>query len=95
MMRGALYVRVSTKEQTTENQERELRQWAERLGFEVVAVYADTMSGARSDRAALAAVLTAAHRREFGAGADRRARARRPNPRSSSGRPHRTSSTTG
>ena len=65
MTRGALYVRVSTKEQTTENQERELRQWAERLGFEVVAVYADTMSGARSDRAALAAVLTAAHRREF------------------------------
>jgi DNA invertase Pin-like site-specific DNA recombinase len=49
MIRGALYVRVSTKEQTTENQERELRQWAERLGFEVVAVYADTMSGARSD----------------------------------------------
>ena len=65
MIRGAIYVRVSTKEQTTENQERELRQWAERLGFEVVAVYADTMSGARSDRAALAAVLTAAHRREF------------------------------
>ena len=65
MTRTALYVRVSTKEQTTENQERELRQWAERLGFEVVAVYADTMSGARSDRSALAAVLTAAHRREF------------------------------
>ena len=65
MIRSALYVRVSTKEQTTENQERELRQWAERLGFEVVAVYADTMSGARSDRAAFAAVLAAAHRREF------------------------------
>ena len=65
MIRGALYVRVSTKEQTTENQERGLRQWAERLGFEVVAVYADTMSGAKSDRAALAAVLNAAHRREF------------------------------
>ena len=28
MVRGALYVHVSTKEQTTENQERELRQWA-------------------------------------------------------------------
>ncbi len=65
MIRGALYVRVSTKEHTTENQERELWQWAERLGFEVVAVYADTMSGARSDRAALVAVLNAAHRREF------------------------------
>ena len=54
----------STKEQTSENQEREL-QWAERLGLEVVAVYADTASGARSDRAALNAVLAAAHHREF------------------------------
>ncbi len=65
MTRAALYVRVSTREQTTENQERELRRWAERLGLEVVGLYADTTSGARSDRAALAAVLTAAHRREF------------------------------
>jgi len=65
MIRGALYVRVRTKEQTTENQERELRKWAERLGLEGVAVYADTMSGARNDRAGLAEVLTAAHRREF------------------------------
>ena len=64
-MRAALYLRVSTRDQSVENQERELQQWAERLGFEVVAVYADTMSGARSDRAELAAVLTAAHRREF------------------------------
>lgn len=64
-MRIALYVRVSSKEQTTQNQERELRQWAERLGFEVGKVYADTASGTRSDRAALAAVLASAHRREF------------------------------
>ncbi len=65
MTRGALYLRVSTREQTTENQERELRQWADRLGLEVVKVYADSASGARSDRAALAAVLAGAHRREF------------------------------
>ncbi len=64
-MRAALYVRVSTKEQTTQNQERELRQWADRLGFEVGQVYADTASGARADRTALAAVLAGAHRREF------------------------------
>ena len=64
-MRAALYVRVSTKDQTAENQERELRGWAERQGFEVGKMYADTASGARSDRAALAAVLTGAHRREF------------------------------
>ncbi len=47
-MRAALYVRVSTGERTTENQERELRQWAGRLGFEVVKVYADTASEPRS-----------------------------------------------
>ncbi len=35
MTRAALYVRVSTKEQTTENQELELRRWAEGLGFQV------------------------------------------------------------
>ena len=63
--RAVLYVRVSAKEQTSENQERELRAWAGRLGFNIVRVYADTASGVRSDRAGLAAVLAGAHRREF------------------------------
>ncbi len=63
--RVACYVRVSTKEQTVASQEFELRQWADRLGFEVVRVYSDTASGARSDRAALASVLAGAHQREF------------------------------
>ena len=40
-MRAALYLRVSTLDQTTENQERELRAVAERLGHEIVDVYAD------------------------------------------------------
>lgn len=65
LSRAGLYVRVSTREQTTENQERELRVLADRLGLQVVRVYADTASGARSDRAALAEVLAGAHRREF------------------------------
>ena len=65
MIRGALYVRVSTKEQTTENQERELRRWAECLDVEVVKTYADIASGARSDRGALVAALAAAHQREY------------------------------
>ncbi len=63
--RAAIYLRVSTKEQTVENQERELRLWADRLGLEVVAVYSDTMSGARGDRVGLAELLAAAHRREL------------------------------
>ena len=40
--RAALYVRVSSDEQTTLNQEPKLRQWAKRLGLKVVKVYDDT-----------------------------------------------------
>ena len=59
--RAALYVRVSTNDQTTQNQERELRRWADPLGLELVAVYQETASGARPERAALAKVLAAAN----------------------------------
>ena len=51
--RVALYVRVSTGDQTTENQERELRTWAERAGHTVVKVYEDQgISGAKWTRQA-------------------------------------------
>ena len=47
-MRAALYLRTSTLDQTTDNQERELRGVAERLGHEVIEVYADNgISGAK------------------------------------------------
>jgi len=47
-MRAALYVRVSTDGQTCENQERELRASAARMGHEVMQVYRDDgISGAR------------------------------------------------
>ena len=39
--RAAIYLRVSTDEQTTENQERALREVAARSGHEIVAVYRD------------------------------------------------------
>jgi DNA invertase Pin-like site-specific DNA recombinase len=46
--RAAIYVRVSTDRQTIENQERELRQIAERRGWEVVTEYRDAgISGAK------------------------------------------------
>jgi DNA invertase Pin-like site-specific DNA recombinase len=46
--RVALYVRVRTNRQTVENQRRELTQWAERAGHEVVKVYQDAgTSGAK------------------------------------------------
>jgi DNA invertase Pin-like site-specific DNA recombinase len=65
MSRAAMYLRVSTREQTTDTQEAELRSWAGRLGLEVARVYAETASGARNNRVALTEVLTGAHRREF------------------------------
>src|SRR5215472_4534992 len=38
-MKAAIWARVSTSEQETENQVAQLRAWAERRGFEVVEVY--------------------------------------------------------
>ena len=66
--RVVLYVRVSTSEQTTENQIRELTQWAERAGHDVVKVYGDAgISGAkgRDKRPGFDAMLKAATKREF------------------------------
>jgi hypothetical protein len=55
----AIYTRVSTDHQTTENQERELQAIADRMGWTVVKVYRDQgISGAKSrtDRAAFDAL---------------------------------------
>jgi DNA invertase Pin-like site-specific DNA recombinase len=68
MKRAVLYLRVSTIDQTTANQERELRQVAERAGWQVVKVYKDHgISGAkgRFSRPAFDALHKAAARREF------------------------------
>ena len=66
--RAAIYVRVSTDRQTVENQLRELRQIAERRGWEVVKEYDDAgISGskARNDRPGLDEMLKDAQRRRF------------------------------
>ena len=48
MKRAVLYLRVSTIDQTTANQERELREVASRMGCEIVRVYRDHgISGAK------------------------------------------------
>ena len=48
MKRAVLYLRVSTLDQTTANQERELRQAAERASWQVNKVYKDHgISGAK------------------------------------------------
>jgi DNA invertase Pin-like site-specific DNA recombinase len=66
--RAAIYTRVSTDSQTIENQLRELRQVAERRGWEVVEVYNDAgISGAkgRDGRPGLDLLLKDAGRRKF------------------------------
>ena len=66
--RGAIYVRVSTDKQTSENQLRELHRIAERRGWEIVQEYRDAgISGAkgREARPGLDEMLKDAQRRRF------------------------------
>jgi DNA invertase Pin-like site-specific DNA recombinase len=66
--RVALYLRVSTSEQTTQNQRRELREAAERHGWDVVSVFEDAgVSGSkgRAGRPGLDALLKGVTRKEF------------------------------
>ena len=68
MKKVALYLRVSTSDQTTKNQRRELEAVAKRQGWKVVAVFEDAgVSGAksRSQRPGLDALLKGVARREF------------------------------
>jgi DNA invertase Pin-like site-specific DNA recombinase len=68
MKRAVLYLRVSTIEQTTANQERELREVASRMGREVIKVYKDHgVSGAtrRDKRPAFNAMCRDATKRQF------------------------------
>ena len=67
-LRAALYARVSTDRQSTENQLRELHQAAERLGWVVVGEFIDHgISGAkgRKDRPQLDALLKGVARKDF------------------------------
>ena len=68
MRRVAIYLRVSTDQQTTENQERELRAIADRMGWQIVETYRDQgISGAkgRDQRPAFDALCKDAARRRF------------------------------
>jgi len=65
--RVALYFRVSTSEQTTENQKRELREVAQRQGWDVVREFEDAgISGSkgRASRPGYDALLKAVTRKE-------------------------------
>ena len=68
MKRAVLYLRVSTVDQTTANQERELREVAGRMGCEIVHVYKDHgISGAkgREKRPAFDRMCRDAAKRQF------------------------------
>jgi DNA invertase Pin-like site-specific DNA recombinase len=49
--RAAIYCRVSTADQSCERQERDLITFADRAGYEVAAIFKETGSGAKLDRA--------------------------------------------
>jgi DNA invertase Pin-like site-specific DNA recombinase len=64
-VKTAIYARVSTDEQTTDNQVIELKKVAERNGWEIEAIYADTISGAKSKRPQLDKLMKAIMRKEI------------------------------
>lgn len=64
-MRVAFYSRVSTDRQDLEVQLQDLREFATRRGWEIVAVYEDVTSGASLKRPGLDRLLNDARRRKF------------------------------
>ncbi len=66
-MRAAIYARVSTANgQNPEVQSRELREYCQRRGWEIVGEYVDTgVSGAKDSRPQLNRLMADAHRRRF------------------------------
>jgi DNA invertase Pin-like site-specific DNA recombinase len=64
-MRIAIYTRVSTDEQTTENQLSQLRAFAASQSWSIVAEFTDSITGGTSDRPGFNAMFQAAERGEF------------------------------
>ena len=65
-MRAGIYARVSSKDQTTENQLLELRRYCEARGWEIFKEYVDEgVSGAKDRRPALDQLVADAKRRRF------------------------------
>ena len=64
-MKAVIYARVSTRDQTAENQTLELQKVAKRNGWAVEAVFEDQISGAKTNRPALQRLLQGVVRKEF------------------------------
>lgn len=65
--KAAIYCRVSTADQSCERQERDLRAFAERAGYEAVGVFKETGSGAKLDRVERRKVMALAQARQIDA----------------------------
>jgi DNA invertase Pin-like site-specific DNA recombinase len=63
--RAAVYLRVSTTDQTTENQAREVRAYVEARGWTAVEYVDEAVSGAKERRPALDRLVNDARRRRF------------------------------
>ena len=63
-MNTALYLRVSTSDQTTDNQQLELEKVADKMGWTVTEIYSDVISGAKAKRAGLDALMKAVNRKQ-------------------------------
>jgi putative DNA-invertase from lambdoid prophage Rac len=63
----AIYCRVSTDDQSCQRQERDLRAFAKRAGHKIVAVFKETASGAKTDRAERKKVMGLAQARKIDA----------------------------
>ena len=65
-MKIAIYARVSTDKQDTENQLRELREFAAKQGWQITREYVDEgISGTKADRAELQRMFSDAAKRKF------------------------------
>jgi DNA invertase Pin-like site-specific DNA recombinase len=64
-MRCAVYSRVSTGKQETENQLLQLREFAKVMGWPIVAEYLDQVSGKSSDRTEFKRMFSDASQRKF------------------------------
>jgi DNA invertase Pin-like site-specific DNA recombinase len=66
-VRAALYARVSTPEQSLDNQLIDLRRMAKARGYEVMREYTDVMSGTKAKRPGLNDLMADARRKRFDA----------------------------
>lgn len=65
--RAAIYCRVSTADQSCERQERDLTAFAARANYEVAAIFKETGSGAKLDRAERKKIMALAQSRQIDA----------------------------